>query len=212
MKKYIFVVVFVFLAVFAFSRGQKDSFELGIALPYFIENQTTSGIDVKTEMSTFAINYSGISYYTDKVGLGAYGNLIFPQKITISALGQSASVERSAYDFLMALDLLVGPSFMLYKNENFYLPLSAGIHFFQIWSVANSLSSNGTEIGLGANITGEYHFNNIVYLLARFQLTLDLYSWATVEQYVGYNKAKVSNSGSLTAWGINPTIGIGFTF
>jgi hypothetical protein len=212
MKRVAFTVVFVFLACFCFARAQQDSFELGVAFPYFVENSDVSGIDVKTAMSTIAVNFSGISFYTEKVGIGAYADIIFPQKMKISALGQSASVDSSAYDFLMALDMLIGPAFLAYKNEKFSLPIAVGFHGMQLWSVVNSLSTNGLEFGLGANITGECNITNNLYLLARLQLTLDFFSINTVEQYVGYNKIKTTDFATMTTWGLNPTLGIGFQF
>jgi hypothetical protein len=113
---------------------------------------------------------------------------------------------------LIAIDMLLGPVFVVYNNDAFTLPISVGIHYMQLWSVADTMSSNGTSLGLGANITGEYHFNDRVYLMGRFQITLDFYSISSIEQYVGGYSVKESYSGSLTSWGINPTLGIGFKF
>ena len=115
MKRIVFIAILVFLATICFAKGQRESLEIGIGVPYFIENTSVEGIDVKTEMSTFAISMAGISLYTDTVGVGAYVNFMFPQKLTMSALGESISINRSAYDFLWALDMLIGPVFILWE-------------------------------------------------------------------------------------------------
>ena len=210
--KRISIAVLLFLSVsLCFAKGQRDSFEVGIGFHSITEKQTVSGIDVETTVPSFAINFAGISLYTDTIGIGAYGNLLFPQSFKLSAQGQSVYVDKSAYDFLFAMDFLIGPAFMLYNNDTICVPLSAGIHYYQLWSVNSVGSTNTSEIGIGANITGEYHFTPKVYAYARFQLSLDFFSWGTTEVFTGNGySVSQSNSGSLTTWGINPCIGIGF--
>jgi len=211
MKKIFVVSLLLFLCTLCFARGKRDSLELGLGYATFIETSQVSGYEVKTEMPSFAINLSGISFFTDKIGLGAYGNIMFPQKITMSAAGSSSTIDRSAYDFLMSLDMLVGPVFVLYQNEKFALPLAAGFHYFHAWFVSSAGSVDGTKLGIGTNLTGEYHFTPNIYLLGRLQVTLDFYDTTETEIY-GYGTASTSTFGSTTTWGIDPTIGIGFSF
>jgi hypothetical protein len=198
------------LAVLAVARGKRESFDFGFAFPYFIEFQELSGVDVETEMTSFAINFSGASFYTDTAGAGVYANLIFPQNLKLSASGQSVSARRSDYDFLMALDALFGPAFMLYKDDKFSVPLAAGIHLMRLWSVADAGSTDGTSFGLGANITGEHHFNKKIYLFTRIQLTLDIFAVTKTEEYVAYYTYYQTNSGGLINLGVNASMGMGF--
>jgi hypothetical protein len=211
MKK-ICIGALLFLSVsLCFAKGQRDSFEIGLGFHNITENQTVSGIDVKTTVPSFAINFAGETFFTDTVGIGAYGNLLFPQSLKLTAQGESVTVDRSAYDFLFALDFLIGPAFMLYKSDTFCLPLSAGIHWLQLWSVNDVASVTSSAIGLGVNITGEYHFNQTVYIYGRFQLSLDFYSWGTTEAFTGYGySVSQSFAESITTWGIEPCFGIGF--
>lgn len=212
MKKTALIVVFTLLSCYCFAKGKWENFEVGAASPYFVEKANVSGIDVKTRMPAWAINFSGVSYYTETLGSGLYANLIFPQKIKISSMGQSVEFDKSEYDFLLAADVLVGPVFMVYENGNFALPVAAGFHCLQLWSSANSLNASCYELGFGTNVTGEYHITRNIYFLARFQLTFDFFSIDTEEQYVGHKKVRTVNSGTLAAWGVNPTVGIGFHF
>jgi hypothetical protein len=41
-------------------------------------------------------------------------------------------------------------------------------------------------------------------------ISLDFYSWGTVEVYNAYGTTSASTSGSLSTWGVEPCIGIGF--
>jgi len=216
MKKVAFFTIFLLLGCVCFARGQKESINFGVGLPYFIENQTVSGVDVKTEMESFAINLSGINLYNDTTGIGAYINIFFPSKFTLSAMGESATVDSSAYDFLQAMDMLIGPVFILYDSEKITVPLGAGLHIMQLLTTAGSISTSSYTFGLGANISGEYNVSEKVYFFVRLQLTLDFYSTGSAEQYVYYGgysyKEKVNVSGALTTFGINPAIGIGFSW
>jgi hypothetical protein len=213
MKRIVVGFLLVFVGSFCFAKGQRDSFELGLGYHSLTKTQTVSGTKIKTAVPSFAVSVAGETFYTEKIGIGAYGNLLIPQKFRVSTQGQSVTVDRSAYDFLLATDFLIGPAFMLYKNENetFCLPLAAGLHYYHLWSDTGTEKTSSNEIGLGANITAEYHFNQKIYIYGRFQLSLDLYSWGTTEVYSGYVSPSTStSSGNLTTWSAEPSIGIGF--
>jgi hypothetical protein len=215
MKQFVFALVFVSSAFVCFARDQREYLEFGAAFPYFIEAQKTSGVAVKREMNSFAIHASGISFFAGGIGLGAYINLMFPWKITVSALDQSARADRSDYDLLAAMDTLVGLTFTAYKKGQFELPVSVGIHYLYAWSLTDTASSKSSEFGLGANITGKQYVNPNVYLLARFQLTLDLLAAVETEQfepYTGLDAYSRAAAGGLLNWGINPTLGMGFSW
>jgi hypothetical protein len=212
LKKIIFTAIFVFLTCVCFARGRRESFELGAAFPYIVEYSNASGIDVKSEIAAGAVNFSGVTFYTDTIGLGAYMDIIFPQEMRSSAQGQSVTVDKSAYDFLMAMDMLLGPVFMVYNNGILAIPAAVGFHYLQLWAAVGSISVNSSEFGLGANITGECHITDSLYLLARFQLTLDIFSITDLNQYIGYNKYTITHFNPVTTWGLNPTFGIGFKF
>ena len=211
-KKSILGFLLVCIGSLCFAKGQRENFEIGIGYHSITETQEVSGIDVKTTMPSFAINFAGETFYTEKVGVGAYGNLLIPQEFKVSARGQSVVVDRSAYDFLFAMDFLFGPAFVLHNNETLYVPLSVGIHYLHLWANAADGNISSNEIGFGANITGEYYFNSNMYFYGRFQLSFDFYSWGTAEIYngYGYGYTSVSDSGNLSTWGIEPCIGIGF--
>jgi hypothetical protein len=215
MKKWAWVVFLVGAAAFCFASGQRDSLEFGFAFPYGIEKASESGIEVTTKIPSVALNFSGITYFTERAGLGAYVNIIFPKELKISTLGQTEIIDRSAYHLLMAMDILFGPSFMAYRNRRFSLPVSFGAHFLQMWSVAGTIPEykvSGSEFGLGANITGEYHFNKTVYVLARFQLTFDFYAITKLTEDRVISITTVKEKNFVKMWEINPTFGIGFSF
>jgi hypothetical protein len=193
----------------------KMNFEIGIGYHNDAETQTVSGVEAKRTVPSFAINFAWKDFPTERAGIAIYGNILFPHELTISAQGQSVTVDKSAYDFLLGLDGLIGPAFILYKNKNFCLPLAVGIHYHRLWGLVDSTSIVTNKIGLGANLSGEYHFHKNVYLYGRIQLSMDFYSWGTEEAAVytperGYSSESKSASGSLFAFSIEPCLGIGF--
>jgi hypothetical protein len=155
-------------------------------------------------------------FFTEKVGFGIYGTLSFPQKITDQ--GTSLSLYENTYDAL-GFDFLFGPAIILYESESFYLPFSIGISYSFLRMAShlqdtNEKNSYGQVIGLGTNITAEYHFLPHIYGYLRFQLDFGIYNWITVEEK-NINGITVSNDTTrLSDWGLSlkfaPSIGFGF--
>jgi hypothetical protein len=197
-----------YMGLFCFAKGQRDSFEIGIGY-----HHSASGTEEEnTTIPSFAINFAGITFYTEKVGIGVYGNLIFPQEFRWTSQGQSTTVDKSAYDFFFSMDFLFGPAFVLYKSETIYVPLSFGLSYSHFrTNVADVFDSISHDIGLGSTIAGEFHFNPSVYAYGRFQFSYGFYAWGTNQQH---GSPPVSSSTNLIEWGpkwaIEPCIGIGF--
>jgi hypothetical protein len=199
-KKIVIGVILLLSVSLCFAKGQTEMFEIGIGYHGITETQDVSGNDRKTEIPSFGINLGVESYLTEIVGIGFYGNILFPQQYKMSAQGQSLTIEKSFYDTFFSFDFLFGPVFMLYKSETIRLPVSAGVHAYYLMADSDSRPSDGMmKVGAGTNITGEYHFNQTIYAYARFQLTFDF-----------MELSGRANTGSSTAWGIAPCIGIGF--
>ena len=211
--KKILIALFVFFSIsHCFAKGQRDSLEVGIGYHNAMESQNNLGSKDQRKMPSYAINLTGVTFNTEKTGFGAYANFLFPQKITMTEMGQSFTVDRSDYDFLFGVDLLFGPVIMLYKGDSFCLPLSAGIHYMHLWANAPGGNSNTNSMGIGANLASEYHFNKTIYVYGRFQLSFDFYTWGKTEIDTEHGSKKESVSDSSATWGIQPCIGIGFTF
>jgi len=212
MKK-LFVLLFVLVPVlFCFAKEQRGSLELGIGHYSITETQGVSGIKVKTKAPSIAFNLSGVALFTDNAGIGVYGNLLLPKEFRVTAMGETIIVDRSAYDFLFAMDFLVGPTLIMFKNEKFCFPLSLGFHWYQIWANTDVSKLSSSQIGVGANITGEYHFNSNLYVYSRFQFTFDFFSWDTIRVNRYGSSSSKSSSGNVKTLGIMPCIGIAFKF
>jgi len=226
MKKTI-ILVLLFLSVSpCFADGQSVRFEVGLGYQGLFFNGTltfnqpepgSSDIieDIKTTLHSFAINFAFIPYLTESFGFGFYGNILFtsPEEAVISVLPISG------------FDCLIGPTFMLYNSEAKYVSFTPGMHlaafFFNDMGLSDETKKDMSsyQIGLGANVTGEYYFTPKVYGYARFQLSYDLYSqFSRGGKYSPNNPISGSGGGSgaqdgkgsISAWNINPSIGLGY--
>jgi hypothetical protein len=197
MKKYLFIIFLFFTVPFCFSLFQRGNIEFGAGFHHTTENTNIAGIDFTTTIPSFAINFSSISYTTDNMGFGIYANILLPTEVKVTALGGSIILERSHFNLLMGGDALIGPTFILYKNESLSLPLSAGLHIYYLSMATYTTSSIVFQLGLGTNISAVYNFNENSYVFGRFQLSFD---------FLGLG----NDSERFFTLGINPCVGIGF--
>jgi len=135
--------------------------------------------------------------------VGLYGNIIFPLKavnIPNNGLFDLQDVT-DFHNFKFVMDLLIGPVFILYKNERFSFPISVGFHWVYFSTVFdNEFEYKNNYIGVGANIAGRYNINNLISIFARFQFAYDFY---------GFYK---EGSALTKTWNISPSLGISFRF
>jgi hypothetical protein len=199
MKKCLAAILIFFLASFCFAWEQRNSFEIGLGYQRKAENY----FGWATIEHSLAINFAGIMLFEDILGnmhgIGVYGNLIFPQETRVSGGGRSFTIDRSAFRDSFGIDLLAGPVFTLFNSGRFSLPVSMGVYLSYYHPIRTDLISYGS-IGLGANLTGEYHINQNIYLFGRLQFTYDFYG-----QYFLFDPTS-----EWTRWGIGPSIGIAF--
>ena len=206
--KRIIIGLLLFLSVSLCFAGGK--FEAGLGYHGMIFNETLTFeanqdyheliMDINKTYSSFAIHFAFIPYIIKNFGFGFYGNFLL------------STVEG---DFpINGLDCLIGPAFMFYNNEKTCVSFTPGMHMSIILLDKTSLSK---QIGIGGNVTGEYYFTPKVYAYARFQLSCDLYSsyshggTSSGNALVGYGGKKAQEGkGDISAWNINPCIGLGF--
>ena len=214
MKRLLLLLVLFFLTFTCFAQWKslRDSEEYGMGLPFFTENTNyIAGLnpETRTNIVSYSFNMAGKSLYTERWGIGSYGNFIFPQTLNMSENGQEISVDMTPIDFFFGFDLLMGPMFMLFRNEIFALPVTMGLYYFQlyVWDTDDPrLMMSRGSFGLGANVTAEYHVNDNVYIYARFQYNVNFFSLIKITE----NFPAADREGALIIQGFNPSLGFGF--
>jgi len=225
MKKTIIAVLLFLTASLCFTYGQNVRVEVGLGYHGLLFdgkltfNQPEPGKediteDIKKTLHSFAVNFAFVPYITESFGFGLYGNILFTSK-------EEAAIPVFP---ISGFDCLLGPVFKLYNSEKTCISLTPGMHvsiFFlqRIGSNAETRKEmTSTQFGLGANITGEYQLSPKVYGYARFQLSYDLYSQFFRGGKSGQSDIWGNSSGSdpetgkgaISAWNINPSVGLGF--
>jgi hypothetical protein len=189
-------------------------FDLGGGYSWLYYTDSSYTID---SHDSFAINLTVRYFFTQIFGIGLYGTVSFPREYKVTQLGTSfSSDEQNAFE----IDLLFGPIIMLYKHEKLYLPLSVGISFSYLRCVFlyKLLNFNREQedfrIGIGTNITAEYHFLAHLYGYLRYQFDLGCYHWgAYYEKSELYGKPISSeNPYSNNKLSLRNTIGIGIGY
>jgi hypothetical protein len=242
MKKILIVFLMLFTSSFCFAKGQSDNFEAGIGYHHINTRTTVfydgSGekrmygpIGMETFIPSFAINLSYITYYTENFGLGIYGNLSFPQNLEVKSVGERPEIpegfdeeipEMDGSKGAFSMDFLLGPELKVYNSEKIDISLVAGLHWYLLFSsphYGSDKDSYSNQIGIGTNVTAKYHFTPRIYAYGRFQFTYDLYATESNGGTAGSGtlfgptgKPGEKSEGKLSAWGLAPTIGIGFKF
>ena len=214
MKKLLVVIFVLFPVSLCFAAGQRNSLDLGAGWHRMQQSHEGDAVTIPS----FAVNFAGTTFFTDTIGIGAYGNFLFPREARISVMGYSMTLNRSAFDTLTGFDLLAGPVFMLFNNGTFSLPLAAGVYWSHLGSSASvsllgfnaSASARSNQVGLGANLSGEYHLSQNIYLFGRFHFAVGLYGWGTTSGTSPLGTVTFSESGFTSTITAAPSAGIGF--
>ena len=208
MKKLLVIFLLVIPLVFGFSQTKRGNVGVGFGYNTIIESSTVSGVKFKTYVPSIAANLAASFLKNDKIGIGLYGSVLLPRYFKISALGSSIKVDNSAYDFLLGLDFLIGPTFYIVNKPKFRLPLSFGIHSYSLWSSVKPIDNFLTEVGTGLNISTEFNLfsNFLIYL--RVQANYDIFAWGREKN----SGVKTTDMGFTRVFGIHPSAGIAIRF
>jgi hypothetical protein len=235
MKKTI-IGILLFLSVsLCFADG--SVFELGVGYHGMINPQTRTFPTGDGEhpgktptdlgpISSFAINVAYAKYSENKIGFGIYLNFLMSQYYEFTPEGGETQIitkDVNKHTFHFSMDALLGPVFILYNTETIDVSMAVGAHWYYYlghWIPELSTNSTFHQIGLGANVSGAYHFTSAIYAYGRFQLAYDLYSWYSTGGTAGKKDIFGSYGGGggnrissgVSAWNISPCIGLGYRF
>ncbi|MDL2228765.1 autotransporter domain-containing protein [Treponema sp. OttesenSCG-928-L16] len=207
MKKYIplFLMLVTVSSVLCHANGNTEVF---LGVPVYNEKTEYEGSRVNTKTSSLSLGISGVKYLTRSAGIGVYGNVIFPRKVTSDLSGKTMRFDSDDYDTLIGIDALLGPVFCLYQTDNMRLPLALGFHILGMRSEWAEGSSRTFSLGIGANFGAEYAFTRSWYIFGRVQLSYDFYTRSKTT----LNGQEDTYSGNAGTFGFNPNIGVGYRF
>jgi len=235
MKKIIFGIMLLLSVSFCFAVD--NNIDIGIGIHNMISPQTRNfpkehketghENEIPTDLepiSSFAINLAYMVNIYEYFGFGLYVNILFPPEVKYTAEGTSTTIDSSEYEFPKYLsgDFTFGPAFKIYSNEIIDVSLTVGFHFYFFLGhrIPDPMNSNCHfyQLGLGTNVSCRYHFSPRVYAFATLQLSYDFYSGYSSGGTAGKDLGITTVGGTpanriesdISAWIINPCIGIGF--
>lgn len=210
MKKRILVgaLLFSIMSSLFAVETKYDSFGIHFSLPLVFESASENGIKAETNMTSIGFGIHALTLYTDKIGLYANFDLVFPQTMTIKAtyggISQSYSVSRSDYDSLWGMAALIGPAISIVYTDTMLFTVSPGIHYTMLFADATAAASSSIVFGFGANVQDSIFFSTNGYFTIGADIAYDFIGTTSVN-----GKSKSGETHDLI---LNPKIGIGFKF
>ncbi len=208
MKRLIVALVMSLMTVSIFSLEREyESFGFNFSLPIVSETSNDDDITTDSQMVSIGFGLHALTLYTENVGVYVNLDLVFPQTIDIridySDVERTYSLNRSDYDSLWGLALLIGPAFSLYKSDKALFTIAPGIYYSMLYAQANTAAVSYI-FGLGMNIQDSLFFGTSGYITFGADLAFDFLGITLIDGE--------SNSGSTSDFIFNPKVGIGFRY
>jgi len=134
------------------------------------EFSTDSGNDTYSFMNSSGVNLSVSRYWNGyNIGLFLSQSFLFPAFSDVYNLKEDITPRGlDDYDIKFKYGVVIGPSFRLAVNDNFFLNLGAGFSFSYLFENAGSYYGGYDEtkqyfFGLGINVNFNYEISEIMY-------------------------------------------------
>ena len=198
MKKLICSIILVSMMCIGAGSVFAGSSDFYLSVPIMIDR--TDG----NELNTTAIG-GGVKLSTaendDAFGVAAGLTAYYPLAISwTKGSGISTTDVSALYSVPLGLDMLLGADINLLRLGFISFPLNVGVHskvdFYEVGSQIN--------LGLAATVGGQLNLGDLG-IFARAQISYDFYC----TQHI---KDDGWNGGRLNQWGIQPQIGVSFSF
>jgi hypothetical protein len=166
--------------------------------------------------------------FTNKFGFTLDTDFFFGGKLAGTASPSSES------NSLFGANALLGPVIYIYNGTFLRIPLALGVHVYyfsdDLWVPSLTSASPGTlagswikrqefQVGPGAYIGIQFHFNSNIYIFSRTTLAIDIVRWhqwrGSYDDGTGTGtlaEVKESEFELAFGWEVKPAIGVGIKF
>jgi hypothetical protein len=227
MKKLVLLAALILAAGMVFAQEEaaadesKPEFfdlEISAGFPVHWTNAENNGVSSKQVNANTSLGVALVFNFGRKVGLTLDTDFFYGA--SLSGRSNPTSNENS----LFGANVLLGPVFYLYNGSFLRIPLAVGVHMYygssDIWEPAFGGTATGVwfkqqdlQIGPGAYIGVQFHFNNNIYIFSRTNVAVDVFRWSKAT--AGTSAALSTSETELKfgiAWEVKPAIGIGIKF
>jgi hypothetical protein len=179
MKKTMILLFFLLSAAAAFASGSVD---IHGGLPLAYQNLPLGGGGQQVNWTEASMGLSGGVYFTPAFGLNLYSEVQFPfhlRQDTGGAPDERVREEVSRYALSIGIDILAGPSYVLYRKDKLQISAALGYHFNGLFHKKSDLTIwtkfIQTQQGIGGLADVAFQVNKLVYFFARGQFSYDFY-------------------------------------
>ncbi|MDR2313252.1 MAG: hypothetical protein LBE02_01805 [Spirochaetaceae bacterium] len=228
MKKIIALAALVFAAGLAFAqedaapaeeKPEKFDLEVTVGFPIHWTNadHRDSGLfyEDKTVTANTALGLSLLFNFTRKLGFTLDTDFFFGGKI----MGFASN--NSNYNSLFGANVLLGPVIYLYNGNFLRIPLAFGAHLYyfsdDLWEPAIAgdgdwIKRQDLQIGPGAYLGIQFHFNKNIYIFSRTSVAVDVFRWYKANTTIAGSSNSDTDIEFAFGWTVTPVIGIGVKF
>ncbi|MDR2073280.1 MAG: hypothetical protein LBP60_07600 [Spirochaetaceae bacterium] len=228
MKKIIALAALVFAAGLVFSqedapadeaKPEKFDLEVTVGFPIHWTNAEHDDpgplIEDKTVTANTALGLSLLFNFTRKVGLTLDTDFFFAGKI------MGFASDNSNYNSLFGANVLFGPVIYLYNGSFLRIPLAIGAHLYyfsdDLWmpdigASGNWIKRQDLQVGPGAYLGIQFHFNNNIYIFSRTNVAIDVFRWHKTKWGNSTTDDSDTDIEFAFGWEVKPVIGIGVKF
>ncbi|MCR5081414.1 MAG: hypothetical protein K6B17_08725 [Treponema sp.] len=208
-KRSLIGALFVLIMTSTFAIETKyQQFGFNFSVPLVFESEEENGLKSDTSITSIAIGIDALTLYTDKIGLYANFEIVFPQKLSteLSYGGSTVSYDlsRDDYDSLWGLTALFGPAFCISKSDTGIVTISPGLHYILVFAETPLSSVSSYLLGIGVNLQKSFFFGDNGYISIGADLAYDFLGTTTTDGQ--------SSSGTTRDLIFVPRVGIGFRF
>jgi len=127
----------------------------------------------------------------------------------------------SDYISLAGANVFLGPVFYLYNSNSLRIPLAFGVHMYyftdDLWipglgSAGAWIKRQEFQVGPGASIGVQYHFDNSLYVFSRTSVAMDIFRMHSLAGSDGSAYDDSNHKDVSINWSVKPCIGIGIKF
>ncbi|GHV86083.1 hypothetical protein AGMMS50230_16910 [Spirochaetia bacterium] len=197
------------------AKPERLDLELSAGFPVHWTNiaDKHQGLDEREVTANTALGVSLLFNFSRKFGLTLDTDFFYGGEVA----GLSGSSSQSGS--LFGANVLLGAVIYLYNGSFLRIPLAIGGHMYyyseDLWipdlggPQANWVKTRDLQVGPGASLGVQFHFNDSIYIFSRTNVAVDIFRWHTAK---GVGVPSVSETELILGWEVKPSVGLGIKF
>ena len=174
---------------------------------------------LKQQYTGIGFGVSGVNMFSKIVGLYTDVELGFFQSYKLSYAGMEGTAKRKEVlgddGKQFSMNFLIGPAFKIFENDKIFLSAAPAGHWYMNYESIGNNATSGGFLGLGANATFAFFFNDVVGISAGLDFAFDFLGYGDYrkeEESYSISGVSVTESYKNTHINFTPKFGVSFKF